>query len=155
LERFLLALLGIDDEALMLRLEARRGKGRNDYPVRVMWNLLIAMKVFGHRTVESFRRELNRNSQLRKICGLEDFANKQHLVPPARVFSRFLKQLSEEQAEIDLMFDSMVMELSEKLPEFGKSTAGDGKYLDSYANNKKKTRTLKQATGLRMTLSGA
>jgi len=67
LERFLLALLGMDDEALMLRLEERRGKGRDDYPVRVMWNLVIAMKVFGHRTVESFRRELKRNSQLRKI----------------------------------------------------------------------------------------
>ena len=87
LERFLLALLGMNDEALMLRLEARRGNGRNDYPVRVMWNLIIAMKVFGHRTVASFRRELKRNSQLRKICGLEDFGRKKHLVPPARVFS--------------------------------------------------------------------
>jgi len=57
LERFLLALPGMNDEALMLRLEARRGKGRNDYPVRVMWNLIIAMKVFGHWTVESFRRK--------------------------------------------------------------------------------------------------
>ena len=120
LERFLLALLGMDDEALMLRLEERRGKGRNDYPVRVMWNLIIAMKVFGHRTVESFRRELMRNSQLRKICGLDDFANKKHLVPPSRVFTKFLKMLTREQGSIDGMFDGMVLELSEKLPEFGK-----------------------------------
>ena len=81
----MLALLGMDDEALMRRLEARRGKGRNDYPVRVMWNLIIAMKVFGHRTIASFRRELKRNSQLRKTCGLEDFGRKKHLVPPACV----------------------------------------------------------------------
>ena len=138
LERFLLALLGMDDEALMRRLEARRGKGRNDYPVRVMWNLIIAMKVFGHRTIASFRRELKRNSQLRKICGLEDFGRKKHLVPPARVFSGFLKLLAEEQAEIDVMFDSMVLELTEKLPEFGKNTAGDGKYLDGEATKQYK-----------------
>ena len=138
LERFLLALLGMNDEALMLRLEARRGNGRNDYPVRVMWNLIIAMKVFGHRTVESFRRELARNSQLRSICGLEDFDRKKHLVPPPRVFTGFLKLLAEEQAAIDEMFDSMVMELSERLPEFGKDAAGDGKYLDSYANREDK-----------------
>ena len=138
LERFLLAMLGMDDEALMLRLEARRGNGRDDYPVRVMWNLIIAMKVFGHRTVESFRRELMRNSQLRKICGLEDFGRKKHLVPPARVFSGFFKLLADEQAEIDGMFDGMVLELTEKLPEFGKDAAGDGKYLDSYAKRQDK-----------------
>jgi len=138
LERFLLALLGMNDEALMLRLEARRGKGRDDYPIRVMWNLIIAMKVFGHRTVGSFRRELGRNSQLRKICGLNDFDRKKHLVPPPRVFSGFLKLLAEEQAEIDGMFSSMVLELAKKLPEFGKNTAGDGKYLDSYAKRQDK-----------------
>ena len=138
LERYLLAMLGMNDEALMRKLEAKRGNGRDDYPVRVMWNLIIAMKVFGHRTVESFRRELMRNAQLRKICGLEDFGSKKHLVPPARVFSGFLKLLSEEQAEIDAMFDSMVQELGEKLPEFGKDAAGDGKYLDSYAKREQK-----------------
>ena len=138
LERFLLALLGMDDEALMLRLEERRGKGRNDYPIRVMWNLVIAMKVFGHRTVESFRRELKRNSQLRKICGLDDFANKKHLVPPPRVFTKFLKMLAMEQDSIDGMFDRMVLELAGKLPEFGKDAAGDGKYLDSYAKRQDK-----------------
>ena len=134
LERFLLAMLGMNDEALMLRLEAKRGNGRNDYPVRVMWNLIIAMKVFGHRTVASFRRELKRNSQLRKICGLEDFGKKKHLVPPARVFSGFLKLLAEEQGNIDAMFGEMVEGLCDALPEFGKDAAGDGKYIDSYAN---------------------
>ncbi|MDR2572043.1 MAG: transposase [Oscillospiraceae bacterium] len=138
LERFLLALLGMDDEKLMLHLENMRGKGRNDYPIRVMWNLIIAMKVFGHRTVDSFRRELSRNSQLRKICGLDDFANKKHLVPPARVFTKFLKLLSSVQDDIDKIFTSSVEKLGELLPDFGKTQAGDGKYLDSYAKRPKK-----------------
>ena len=138
LERYLLALLGMDDEALMQKLETRRGNGRNDYPIRVMWNLIIAMKVFGHRTIASFRRELARNSQLRKICGLDDFANKRYLVPPPRVFTNFLKLLMEEQMEVDALFEGLVIKLKAELPEFGKTVAGDGKYLDSYAKCKAK-----------------
>jgi hypothetical protein len=88
--------------------------------------------------VASFRRELWRNSQLRKICGLEDFGRKKHLVPPPRVFSRFFKELTEEQAEIDKLMEGMVAELREKLPGFGKTTAGDGKYLDSFAKRANK-----------------
>jgi len=139
LERLQLALEGMDDEALMRRLEAKRGKGRNDYPIRVLWNLIIAMKIFGHRTVESFRRELSRNAQLRKICGLRDNGRKHHLVPPSRVFTRFLKQLADDQLEIDEMFTETVAELGAELPEFGQSAAGDGKYLDSYANHEDKS----------------
>jgi len=135
LERLLLALAGLDDEELMRRLERNRGNGRNDYPIRVMWNLIIAMKVFGHRTIASFRRELSRNSQLRKICGLEDFGRKKHLVPPARVFTKFMKLLSKEQEEIDKMFMDLVMKISECLPSFGEVLAGDGKYLDSCAKH--------------------
>jgi len=133
LERLQLALEGMDDEELMKRLEGKRGNGRNDYPVRVMWNLIIAMKVFGHRTIASLRRELSRNSQLRRICGLEDFGRKKHLVPPARVFTKFLKLLSSVQERIDQMFTDLVMKISDCLPSFGETVAGDGKFLDSYA----------------------
>jgi hypothetical protein len=136
LERLQLVLEGLDDEKLMLKLETKRANGRDDYPVRVMWNLFIAMKIFGHRTISSFRRELSRNSQLRKICGLNDFARKCHLVPPARVFSNFIKTLVSVQGEIDTMFSGTVSELVGALPGFGKNAAGDGKYLDSYAKSK-------------------
>ena len=138
LERLRLALEGMDDEILMVRLEIKRGNGRNDYPVRVMWNLIIAMKVFSHKTVGSFRRELSRNAQLRKMCGLEDYSRKKHLVPPARVFSKFLKLLSGEQETIDKLFEQSVLDLGEALPEFGKNAAGDGKYLDSHAKRPSK-----------------
>ena len=111
LERLVLALEGIDDEALMERLEERRGQGRDDYPVRVMWNLVIAMKVFGHRSVASFRRELSRNSQLRRICGLDDWSRKKHCVPPERVFSRFIKTLEEEREALETVFARGVGEL--------------------------------------------
>jgi len=144
LERLDLALEGINDEKLMRKLEARRGNGRDDYPVRVMWNLLIAMIVFCHKTVESFRRELSRNSQLRRKCGLSDYGNKKHLVPPSRVFSGFIKMLTEETEEIAEIFNVQVEELYELIPGFGKRLAGDGKYIDSYArreSNQEQTST--------------
>jgi len=133
LERFQLAIEGINDEGLMCKLENRRGNGRNDYPVRVMWNLIIAMKVFGHKSTESFRRELSRNLQLRRICGLDGCPRKNHLVPPSRVFTKFFKLLSEEQNEVDRIFVSEVRELYESVSGFGETLAGDGKYIDSYA----------------------
>ena len=51
LERFSLALEGIDDETLMQKLEKARGNGRDDYLVRIMWNLFIAMIVNGLRRI--------------------------------------------------------------------------------------------------------
>jgi hypothetical protein len=138
LERLDLALEGIDDETLMRKLETKRKNGRDDYTIRVMWNLLIAMIVFCHKTVESFRRELSRNSQLRRKCGLNDNSNKKHLVPPSRVFSGFIKTLTEETEEIAEIFNIQVEELYDLIPGFGKKLAGDGKYIDSFAKREAK-----------------
>lgn len=138
LERLKLVFEGIDDEELMKRIDAKRKNGRDDYPVRVMWNLYIAMIVFGHKTIASFRRELSRNSQLRRISGLEDGSKKKHLVPPARVFTNFLKSLEEEQDAIDNIFMEQVSKLQNSISGFGEALAGDGKYLDSYSKGKSK-----------------
>jgi len=139
LERLQLAIEGINDEELMRKLEKKRGKkGRDDYPIRVMWNLILAMLIFEHCTVASFRRELSRNSQLRKICGMDDFSKKKHLVPPARVFTGFFRRLQNEKELLYKMFSLQVEEISTWLPEFGKTLAGDGKYIDSFAKRPSK-----------------
>jgi hypothetical protein len=39
--------------------------------VRVVWNTILTGVVYEHASVESLRRELLRNGQLRQICGLE------------------------------------------------------------------------------------
>jgi hypothetical protein len=94
---------------------------------------MVAMAVYGHRSVESFRRELGRNSQMRKACGLGDWGRKRHIVPPARVFTGFLVLLGQEHEEMERVFEKSVAHLCGLLPDFGKHMAGDGKYLDSYA----------------------
>ena len=72
------------------------------------------MKIFGHRSVESFRRELSRNSQLRALCGLSDgkfkfLGERKNLVPPARVFSGFIRSNRSTKQRIQL--------ITKKLPE--------------------------------------
>ena len=61
LERLRLVLEHLPDEALMEKLEARRDKGRDDYPIRSVWNSVLAGIVYQHGSVESLRRELLRN----------------------------------------------------------------------------------------------
>jgi len=46
----------LPDEALMVQLEKSRGHGRDDYPVRAMWNSMLAGIVFQHPSIESLRR---------------------------------------------------------------------------------------------------
>ncbi len=46
LSRLTLLLENLPDEGLMLKLESARGSGRDDYPVRAMWNSLLAGIVF-------------------------------------------------------------------------------------------------------------
>ena len=75
----------------------KRKNGRNDYLIRIMLNLIYVMKIFGHRSVESFRRELSRNSQLRIVCGLSEgkyryLEDGRHLISPIRVFTGFLNK---------------------------------------------------------------
>ena len=61
LERLQLVLEHMPNEELMQTLEKQRGKGRNDYPVRAVWNSILAGVVYQHPIIESLRRELSRN----------------------------------------------------------------------------------------------
>lgn len=146
LERLKICLENVDDDELCKKLEEKRGLGRNDFPVRVMLNLVYAMKIFGHRSVESFRRELSRNSQLRRICGLKDedylyLGKRKNLVPKARVFTNFFKSLVEYQKNLDNIFDEDVKFMYDNLEGFGEDCALDGKLLDSYSKKEKQKST--------------
>ena len=53
LSRFLLVRDNLPDAPLVAFLEKRRGKGRDDYPIRPMWNLVLAGIVFQHPSAAS------------------------------------------------------------------------------------------------------
>ena len=71
LERLRLVLAVLPDEEIVAALEAGRGRGRNDYPVRAMWRALIAGIVFQHPSIQSLLRELGRNPALLELCGFD------------------------------------------------------------------------------------
>jgi len=130
LERLRLVLEHLPDEALMKKLEARRDKGRDDYPIRSVWNSVLAGIVYQHGSVESLRRELLRNGELRERCGFNPHKGSD-AVPPSWVYTRFLKLLFKCDDEIDAMFDGLVDELKGLLPDLGCSVAVDSKGVNS------------------------
>ncbi|RCW79061.1 transposase-like protein DUF772, partial [Halanaerobium sp. DL-01] len=132
LERLRLVLEYLPDEEFMQHLENERGKGRDDYPIRAMWNSILAGIIFEHKTTASLRRELSRNGQLRSMCGFKNCK-----VPPPWVYSRFFNKLLEDEHQeyIEGIFNKLIEELKELLPDFGETLAVDGKAIDSFANS--------------------
>jgi hypothetical protein len=133
LERLRLVIRHLPDERLMRLLEVERAKGRDDYPVRAVWNTVLAGVVYQHVSIESLRRELLRNAQLRQMCGLDPLLVAEKAVPPSSVYTRFLRKLMRHQAEIEAMFDGLVEQLHALLPGFGRNLAGDGKAIHTHA----------------------
>jgi transposase len=130
LERLRLVLEYMPDEDLMEVLEQKRGNGRNDYPVRAIWNSILAGIVYQHSSVESLRRELSRNGQLRYMCGLDS-------VPSSYAYSRFLSNLLEHSKDVHAIFGKLVDQIKEVLPDFGKILAIDGKAIETHSRPKK------------------
>ncbi len=130
LERLQLVLETIPDESLMRILEHDRGRGRNDYPIRAMWNSVLAGIVFQHPTIESLRRELNRNGQLREMVGLGSVA------PSAWAYTRFLHRILEHLEDLDTMIHHVIDDLQQVLPDFGERLAIDSKAIESFAKRR-------------------
>ncbi len=136
LERLKLVIEHLPDEALIQALEQQRGRGRDDYPIRPVWNSILAGIVFQHQSVEQLRRELSRNAQLRWLCGF-DLLKGQAAVPPPSAYSRFFALVMKHADLVDAMFDSLVEQLRELLPDFGRILALDGKAIQTHARRRK------------------
>src|SRR5680860_285090 len=111
-------------------LRERKGK-RNDYPLKAVWNSMIAGVVFGHGSIESLRRELLRNAELREICGFDPLLGDE-AVPSKFAYSRFLGKLYDQRETIDKMFHELVDALSALLEDFGVDLAVDGKAIPTH-----------------------
>lgn len=136
LHRLKLVLEAIPDEELMRTLERER-KGRRDrYPIRAVWNSLIAGVVFEHAGIEPLRRELARNRELLEVCGFDPVLGCA-AVPPSYVYTRFGRKLRRHVNLIEKMFDDLVSELVDELPDFGERLAVDSKAVRTYARGRK------------------
>ena len=130
LDRLKIVLEVLPDEGLMVKLEALRGKGRDDYPVRAVWNSLLAGIVYQHPSIESLRRELKRNGELREICGF-DPAQGGSAVPTESAYTRFMGNLFRFELDIEGMFDDLLNQLGKELSDLGQHMAVDSKAIES------------------------
>ncbi len=136
LDRLRLVLGAIPDEPLMQALEQERSNGRNEYPVRPVWNSILAGVVFQHPSIASLRRELRRNGQLRQLCGFDPLLGEQ-AVPTDSAYSHFLESVMRQEAMIRGMFHTLVEQLHRPLPDLGRYLAIDGKALASFGKPSK------------------
>jgi hypothetical protein len=131
LDRLKLLLDGILDTPLMEKLESERGRGRDDYPVRAVWNSVLAGVVFQHPTIESLRRELCRNGQLRHLCGFDPLLGEKAVPTPA-AYSRFIELVIKHEPDVRAIFHAVLEALRAELPDLGRLLADDGKALPSF-----------------------
>jgi hypothetical protein len=137
LERFKLVMKTLPDQKLIYTLSILRGNGRNDYPIYAIWNSILAGIVYDHASIESLRRELSRNAQLREMCGFDPILGVKS-VPSKSAYSRFLFTLRAHEPLVRGMFDCLVKELMILVPGFGTNLAGDGKAIHSFGKPTKK-----------------
>lgn len=143
LHRLHMVLEALPDEPLMQALEAERKGRRDDYPLRAVWNSILAGLVFGHTNIESLRRELRRNGELRHLCGFDVFQGAD-TVPPPWVYTRFLKKLLRRLDLVEAMFETLVRDLTRELSDLGTRLAVDSKALRSFGFERHTIRGLKK-----------
>ena len=143
LKRLELVLSVLPDEELMRVLEKERGHGCNKYPVRAMWNSILAGILFEHEKIESLRRELMRNTSLCYACGF-DVTRGDECVPTAGAYSRFIANIMKHLDVLEKMFEQLRDKCYEVFPDFGKNLGVDGKAISSFGKNKS---TVKRKNG--------
>jgi len=138
LERLKLVIETMPDGELMRTLRILRGRGRNDYPIEAIWNSILSGIVYEHVSIESLRRELSRNAQLREMCGFDPVLGVK-AVPSKSAYNRFLEKLLKHEPMVRHMFNSLVKELMVIFPDFGTNLAGDGKAIHSFGKPSKES----------------
>lgn len=123
LQSLRLLLEAIPDHDLLESLGAARGKGRDDYPVGVLWGTLLLAIALRHVSVDACLEDLRRNPALRLMLGIEA----EDKVPGSDNMSRFLVTLGEEPhlKHLRALFDAMLQRLGLVVGDLGKDTAGD------------------------------
>src|SRR5262249_18618298 len=116
-------LAALPDAKLLDSLRRARGKGRNDYPVHVLWRVVVLRVARRHVTPEAALAALRRNQALRRLIGIES----EDGVPRPWNLSRFEEVLGQEPHRTLLkeIFNVLIRRLGAAVPDLGRTTAGD------------------------------
>src|SRR3954463_2815421 len=61
----------IPDSALLQGLRVARGRGRDDYPVAVLWGIAVLTPLLRHHSYDACLAEVRRNPALQRLLGVE------------------------------------------------------------------------------------
>jgi DDE family transposase/transposase-like protein DUF772 len=122
-------LAALPDGKLLNSLRTARGKGRDDYPVSVLWGVVVLRVALRHVTTEAVLAELRRNEGLRRLIGIESEAG----VPKPWNISRFEEVLGQEPHRTLLkeVFNELIQRLGVAVIDLGRNTAGDATGLSA------------------------
>jgi hypothetical protein len=122
-------LAALPDGKLLNSLRAARGKGRDDYPVHVLWGVVVLRVALRHITTEAVLAELRRNEGLRRVVGIES----ERGVPNQWNMSRFEEVLGQEPHRTLLkeIFNVLIQRLGVAVTDLGRDTAGDATALSA------------------------
>src|SRR5436305_673112 len=120
-------LSSLPDQHLLDGLERARGHGRNDYPIPVLWGVVVLSVLCRHVWLNDCLAELHRNPTLCEIIGIRTVAD----IPKPHNLSRFLDLLGQPDHLRDLrgIFDALVKDLGAVVADLGQHTAGDSTAL--------------------------
>jgi hypothetical protein len=124
-----LLLASLPDGKLLESLRRARGKGRSDYPVHVLWGVVILRVALRHVHMQDCLAELRRNSGLRRLIDIEH----EDQVPKKWNMSRFEEVLGQapHRTHLKEIFNTLVQHLGKAVPNLGENTAGDATALSA------------------------
>jgi hypothetical protein len=139
-------LSSLPDQPLLDGLQKARAHGRDDYPVAVLWGVLLVSILCRHPHIEDCLDELQRNPTLCHLLGIRTPAG----IPKPWNMSRFLETLGQEPhlAASRAVFDALVQQLGVAVPELGRHTAGDSTALQARAKKDAEAVAQERAQGL-------
>jgi hypothetical protein len=122
-------LAALPDAKLLDSLRTARGKGRDDYPVHVLWGVVLLRVALRHVTTEAVLAELRRNEGLRRLIGVAS----EGAVPNKWNISRFEEVLGQEPHRTYLkdIFNVLIQRLGVAVTDLGVDTAGDATNLSA------------------------
>jgi hypothetical protein len=117
------------DTKLLDSLRRAGGKGRNDYPVHVLWGVVVLRVALRHTTTEAVLAELRRNGDLRRLIGIAA----ENDVPKPWNISRFEEVLGQDPHRTYLkeIFNVLIQRLGVAVSDLGKDSAGDATALSA------------------------
>lgn len=126
----------LPDQALLEGLERARGKGRDDFPIPVLWGVVVCTIALRHPSFASCLAELGRNPALYRLLGIRSVEE----IPNDWNVSRFVEVLGQEPhlAELVKVFDVLAQRLGLAVPDLGQHLAGDSTGLNARAKKNPK-----------------